>query len=69
MLWQCDKEMMLDVWRLRFGTSRVGLGELHNWDWLYVAQLLHYAGMLKRIELHGLNQQVYVSDIFYQLEE
>lgn len=62
--------MMLDVWRLRFGTSRVGIRELYNWtqggdtnDWLYVAQLLHCAGMLQRIELFAVN------GVFYQLKE
>ncbi len=49
MLWQADKEVLLDMWRLRYGTRVVSWTELNKkgnggCDWFYVCRLLAAAG-------------------------
>jgi len=70
MLWQATPEVMLDMWRVRFGNERVSYRFLYNEkqggdpnDWTYVARLLCIRGTLKRVE------QKYEGGIFYQLKE
>lgn len=70
MLWQASTEVMLDMWRIRFGYERVDIRPLYDEkmlgdpnDWPYVARLLH-AG-------RGLHRQEsgFAPGIFYQLKE
>lgn len=70
MLWQCSTEVMLDMWRVRFGTTRVSYSILFNErqrgdanDWPYVARLLVVAGLVRR----GVS--ISEAGISYQLKE
>lgn len=70
MLWQASNEVMLDMWRARFGNERVDLRILYNEkvggdtnDWPYVARVLRAISAVTRHEpING-------PGVFYQLKE
>ena len=70
MLWQAGTEVMLDMWRIRFGYERVDYWQLYDEkacgdpnDWPYVARLLKANGKLL------WHDPVFAPGVFYQLKE
>ena len=78
MLWQASTEVMLDMWRVRFGYERVDYRQLYDEkacgdpnDWPYVARLLKANGKLL-LKANGKllwHDPVFAPGVFYQLKE
>jgi hypothetical protein len=70
MLWQASNEVMLDMWRARFGNERVDFRILYDEkaggdtnDWPYVARALWAIAVLTR------HEPINAPGVFYQLKE